>query len=102
MPSQLTLDAANEFVIELQKQNIFLSNVDLENDLVNTELYQNLSDYFEGETDKTELVKLMQKSKGTFMFNFLLSATTDILKVENNPIANPLKVCKSISETIIS
>lgn len=102
VPPQQSLSAAKEFVTELEKQNIFISVTDLENDLVDTELFQNLSDYYAGETDKAEIVKLMQKSKGTFMFNFLLSAATDILKVENNPIASPLKVCKSLSEAIFS
>ena len=54
----------------MMKYGIYLSDVDLETDIANSFLYDSLSEFY-GITDKTMLIKEMQKRKAENMLSYL-------------------------------
>jgi putative ATP-dependent endonuclease of OLD family len=86
----------------LEKQYIFLSNTDLEVDLLNSSCFSSISTYFENETDFEKIVKKMQKAKATFMFDFLLNHSDCLSGIIDTEIAKPILKCKEIAEKIIT
>lgn len=78
---------------KLEKYNIYLSNIDLEADIVNTNLYTSLSNYYKVE-GQSNIIKSMQSRKAENMLGYLkylkdISISLNI--IENNPICKPIK-----------
>lgn len=97
VPPQINIDAANLISNELETMNIFISKGDLEKDLVDSEIYDDLKDFF-GKTDKETLIKKMQERKAIHMYSFLKKKKLSLSKLSSSKIAKPLLLCKKIIE----
>lgn len=89
-----TAQALNKSIRKkLKKYNIYLSDIDLENDIVNTKLYDSLCKYY-NTTKQEEIIKAMQSKKAENMLGYLKylvinKISMDIIK--DDPICKPLK-----------
>jgi len=99
-PPQANIDAANLFVADLKLYKMFLANVDLENDLVNSAINPDLKSFFNDLENEDEIVDAMQKRKATFMFDFLKNKKDVLKKLTSHGISEPLYECKKIVEQI--
>lgn len=79
------------------KYNIYLSNIDLENDLANSPLRVTLLSYYHRRTTNT-LVKAMKEKKGENMFAFLANHRDSLGRLAEDSIADPLKKLKQLIE----
>ncbi|MGV1062736.1 ATP-dependent nuclease [Clostridium perfringens] len=83
---------------KLKKYNIYLSDIDLENDIVNTNLYNSLCKYY-GTTNKSEIIKAMQAKKAEHMLGylrFLVNNNISMDIVKDDIICNPLIELKEL------
>lgn len=83
---------------KLIDKNIYLSDVDLENDLVNTKLFESLADFY-GSKSKDVVVKAMQSKKAEHMLDYLKylaenGKSMDVIK--DNVICEPLKKLQEV------
>ena len=83
----------------LEGKNIFLAEVDLEQDLY-TYLAEPLQEYF-GMTEKEDVLKKMQKRKATYLFEFLQVHSDKLADLKETSLANPLIRCKTLVENKI-
>ena len=90
-------EAANKIREELKNFNIYIADKDLENDLYNSEIKKDLEEYFSNDDD---IVKLMQKRKATFMYDFLKTKKESLKKLHKNNLTQPLYACVKIIERI--
>lgn len=97
IPPANNLDAANKFRIQLEKYDIFISEKDLENDILSQGLEASILAHL-GVDDKQEALQLMQKRKATFMFEFLQKQPKLLKTLEKAGLANPLFACKKLIE----
>lgn len=98
-PKAINIKSANIIIKDLERYKMFLSNIDLENDLFNSILNEDLINYFE-DLEESEIIPAMQERKATFMYDFLKNKKDKLSKLSTDPIAKPLLRCKSIIETI--
>lgn len=82
---------------QLTEYNIYLSDIDLENDLANSPLRTTLLSYYKKRATST-LVKAMAEKKGENMFAFLDSCRDSLTVLNEDPIAVPLKKLKQLIE----
>lgn len=78
---------------ELEKYNIYLSDVDLEEDIVNTNLYESLSEYYDVK-NKEDIIKAMQRRKAENMLSYLKYLKDNSISlniIESNNICKPIK-----------
>ncbi len=87
---QKAIDLNNYIRGELAKFNVFLSIYNLEVDLVDSTLNSSLSDFY-FETDREELIRLMQTRKAENMLEYLENSQGDLSILNKDHIANPLK-----------
>lgn len=76
---------ANEYFIkkcreQLSKYGYFISYKDLETDLVNSYIFEDLSNYLET-TEKDIVIQKMQEHKATFMYEFINETDVDLTKI---------------------
>lgn len=83
----------------LEQSNLFLSQEDLEKDLVNSPLLTKLKEFYDL-TTKDEILVEMQNRKGGSMFEFLQKHQSDLSILLTDPISLPLLKCKKIIEAI--
>ena len=76
---------------------LFLSCVDLENDLVNSALQENLLQHY-GKQSTATLVKSMQTKKAENMLQFLISNHAALKALAEDKIADPLQMIARIVE----
>lgn len=77
---------------------IYLSDVDLENDIVNTQLYVSLSDFYETK-EKKKIVKLMQSRKAEHMLSYLQYLRNNDISMDslkNDIISEPIKELEKV------
>ena len=92
-----SLNASGEAVRFLESYGVFLSSVDLETDLVESSIYELLSDYY-GIADKEKLISAMQRRKAENMFEFLLS-NPDLSVLRSESLSSPLLyLCSQMSD----
>ncbi|WP_017471509.1 ATP-dependent nuclease [Amphibacillus jilinensis] len=91
------LDTIARFKRHLMEHDIYLSNRDLEYDLIDSQIRPILYDYYK-EDDDESIIKAMQKSKATSMFNFLLTNQGKLSVLRDSYIADPLWRCKEYAE----
>lgn len=85
-----TVKAASDiFRYSISSVGIFLSDVDLENDLVNSKLISSLSNYY-GSNDASEIVYRMQRRKAENMLDYIQSNFHDLSILRNDKIVYPL------------
>lgn len=92
---------ANYIIPEVEKNNIFLSNIDLENDLVSSELFGTLKKFYNTRA-AASTVKKMQKAKAENMLNFLKAHISDLKCLSDNKISEPLIQIKKLAEKVVS
>jgi len=92
-------ESANNLIELLEENNIFLSKIDLETDLVKSPIKDKLAEFY-GTDDNDEILKLMQSRKGENMFQFLHEYQDDLVVLENEPISEPLKRAKELIENL--
>lgn len=98
MPANATvIDSTIALRALLEQSNLFISQEDLEKDLVNSPLIDKLKEFY-GLTDKNEILIEMQNRKGGSMFEFLQKHQSDLSMLTTDPISLPLLKCKEIIE----
>ncbi|KRF67558.1 hypothetical protein ASG99_14720 [Bacillus sp. Soil768D1] len=85
---------------EIEKDNIFLSQIDLENDLVESNLFSSLKG-FHNTRAKTSTVKKMQQAKAENMLSFLSSKFDTLVCLKDDKISEPLKRIKDLAEKVV-
>jgi putative ATP-dependent endonuclease of OLD family len=98
-PEALNLKSALIIIQKLELFKMYLSKVDLENDLFNSVIKEDLKAYFKG-LDEAEIIEEMQKRKASFMFEFLREKKDCLVKLADDPLAKPLLNCKIIIDKI--
>lgn len=96
MPSS-ALSAMAAMIPLLEKCGIFLSNKDLENDLVNSALFEQLSEHYDVST-KSGLVGKMTERKAENMFSFI-SASPDLEILKDDQLLKPLQYLVDIADS---
>lgn len=99
IPEAKNIKSATIVIKDLERYKMFLSKIDLENDLLNTLLKEDLKKHFSG-LGEAEIIEAMQKRKASFMYDFLRENKKSLAKLGDDPIAKPLLNCKSIIEKI--
>lgn len=83
----------NKIREKLEKHNIYLSNVDLEEDIVNTNLYESLSKHYNVKNQE-DIIKAMQRRKAENMLSYLKYLEDNSISlniIESDNICNPIK-----------
>jgi len=86
-----------EMRIMLKEYGIFLSDVDLETDLVNSPLVSALMSHYKI-SSKTELIKKMQERKAENMLEFVAKRMKELRVLKNEKIMNPIKTLVELVE----
>jgi len=97
---QEAVDLNNNIRNKLDDYGIFLSRIDLEDDLVNSKLINSLSTYYD-EVDSEKLIKIMQKRKAENMLEYIEDNMDEISILKDDDIATPLHNIKKIVEEIV-
>ena len=97
-PLQDNIDYANQIRMILKTMGIFISDVDLENDLFNQ--LPEITKRFLGIDDRTLIVEEMQKRKATFMFEFLRQCSEHMSRLKDSGLSEPLKYSQGLAEKI--
>ncbi|WP_423738038.1 ATP-dependent nuclease [Chitinophaga caseinilytica] len=97
LPPAFNTEIASNFITKLKTKNIFLSKIDLEQDLLESEISQSILEFLDV-TDKQEALTIMQKRKATSMYRFLSSKSDSLKQLKNTEFAEPLYACKSLIE----
>ena len=87
----------NQLITELNKIGIFISDVDLENDIYNSGISDELKTYY-GTTTKQDTVSKMQEKKAINLYYFLKNNQGALKKIEESSIVEPLKKCVVMSD----
>lgn len=97
-------DSLNADVREaLKEYNIYLSDVDLETDIVNTELIVQLREYYKLE-DKQQIIAAMQAKKAENMVGFIqayLDGDNDFLEIIDTELVKPLYTILKLSKKVL-
>lgn len=89
-------------IIEIVEcDNIYFAEKDLENDIVNSALFNSLKEFYQAE-DKNDIVKKMQTAKANNMFNYLKNNIDKLSYLESDPLAKPLYQIKDLAEKVAS
>lgn len=86
---------------EIEKDDIFLSKVDLENDLVDSNLYDSLRDFYNTRKKKSTVQK-MQKAKAENMLGFLNSKFDTLDCLEGDKIVEPLLRIQESAKKVVN
>ncbi|WP_037283890.1 ATP-dependent nuclease [Saccharibacillus sacchari] len=85
---------------EAETQNIFLSKVDLEEDLANSILFSSLSEFY-GTTMRDKVIKKMKKAKAENMLSYLNDNFDSLEVLKNDAITQPLTEVKNLAEKVV-
>lgn len=82
-----------ELIVEFEKDNLYLADVDLENDLVHQ-----IGESLEWDDNKIEKnIQKLQRKKATNMLEFVNNEDIDLSKIIGKPICKPLEKLKKIA-----
>ena len=87
----------NSYMKVLNKNNLFLANVDFETDLYNSTLSEQLKKHYQ-EEDFKNLVNKMKEHKGINIYDFLEVNKELLIGFQNKSLLAPLYKCKEIVE----
>jgi putative ATP-dependent endonuclease of OLD family len=99
VPDAINIRSAAEIRKALEVFNIFLSEVDLENDIYNSKLKKELETFFDLD-DKDKILKAMTKNKAIFMYRFIKKNKASLPKLNDSPLAAPLHVSVKLAQEI--
>lgn len=97
---QAAKNLADYIIQEIEKDNIYISQIDLENDLANSSLFSSLKKFYNTRAVKSTVEK-MQKAKAENMLKFLKAHFNDLKCLSNDKIAEPLKQIKKLAEKVV-
>lgn len=97
---EVAKDLANYIIQEVEKNNIYISQIDLENDLANSSLFSSLKKFYNTRAVKSTVDK-MQKAKAENMLKFLKAHFDDLKCLSDDKIAEPLKQIKNLAEKVV-
>lgn len=92
------LASVNNIIAELEDFDIYLAEVDLENDLIESEIGDVLNQFI-NMIEVEETVAAMKKRKATFMFGFLRDNSETLSHLQDNAITYPLLRCEEIASS---
>lgn len=98
---QVAKDLANNIIQEVEKNNIYISQIDLENDLANSSLLSSLKKFYNTRAIKSTVDK-MQKAKAENMLKFLKAHFDDLKCLSEDKISEPLKQIKNLAEKVVN
>lgn len=98
-PAEPHNDAAKNIVKSLNQVGTFISNVDLETDLINSAIANNLLGHYNTD-DINRAVESMKQKKAINMYNFLLVHQDCLKLLVDDPISAPLHFCKKSIEAL--
>jgi putative ATP-dependent endonuclease of OLD family len=98
-PEAVHLKAAKAIINDLENYNIYLSEKDLENDLINSGIEDEVIQHFNNKS-KAEVIKFMQEKKAIRMYDFLKKRKPALTALKDCTIAKPLLRCKKLAEQI--
>jgi putative ATP-dependent endonuclease of OLD family len=98
--SEGTRKLAARYRMFLAGERVFIAKEDLEKDLLASPAGAAINDYLvEGEgKDDVDSLKIMQKRKATFMYNFLQRSEAALGQLAEDEIAAPLHLCLQIAK----
>jgi putative ATP-dependent endonuclease of OLD family len=88
-PPDNSVKFSNEVSNMLREFYLYLADTDLETDLVESQLYENLTIFY-GESDKQTLVKKMQERKAENILKFLHSNSCNLMSLKDTKISDPI------------
>lgn len=91
-PQKINIDSVQNIIEELKLYDMYLSTIDLENDLINSSISEDLKKFY-GEDDIVTVVSEMQKRKAIRMYDFLRTNKDTLKKLKDDSIAKPLLRC---------
>lgn len=91
-PQKNNIDSAQNIIQELKLYDMYLSIIDLENDLINSPISEDLKNFY-GEDNVVAVLSKMQKRKAIMMYKFLKANKDTLKKLKNDLIAKPLLRC---------
>lgn len=97
---QVAKDLANYIIQEVEKNNIYISQIDLENDLAYSSLFSSLKKFYNTRAIKSTVDK-MQKAKAENMLKFLKAHFDDLKCLSDDKISEPLKQIKKLAEKVV-
>ena len=97
---QVAKDLANYIIQEVEKNYIYISQIDLENDLANSSLFSSLKKFYNTRAIKSTVDK-MQKAKAENMLIFLKAHFDDLKCLRDDKISEPLKQIKYLAEKVV-
>ena len=93
------IQAAVESCISvLAEHNIFISEGDLEKDILATDLRTELEAYLESHDDEDLTLQRMQRQKATFMYHFLRHHESALSRLADSTLAFPLRRCIDLAK----
>lgn len=98
-PEKANLEAAEAMMVDLEDYNMYLSEKDLENDLINSAIKADLVRHFKNKAE-ADVVTVMQEKKAIRMYEFLKKNKQVLAVLDDSPIAKPLLRCKELAEAI--
>ncbi|MCY8345807.1 AAA family ATPase [Bacillus haynesii] len=98
---QEAVNLANYIIQEVEKNNIYLSKIDLEHDLANSSLFSALKKFYNTGAIKSTVDK-MQKAKAENMLKFLKAHFHELKCLRDDRISEPLKQIKNLAEKVVN
>lgn len=95
-PPEPTRKAVAQLSPILEESNVFLSDIDLENDMMDQGLEDDILEFL-GFDNRTDALNQMQKGKATFMFSFLQEDVEVLKKLDDSKLLKPLLACKKLA-----
>lgn len=98
---QSSIDFADEIKKKIEDYNIYLSHIDLEHDLVHSDLFKSLKNFYNTHNEK-QTVDKMQRAKAENMLEFLKNNFDELKCLENDEISNPLKKIECLAKEVVN
>ena len=89
----------NKYKGLFEEHGLFLSNIDLENDLINSSLNDKVLENTESDNNDSALATMVQ-SKGAWMFGFIKDNEANLKKLAGSDFEKPINYCLSITSEI--
>lgn len=83
--------------IEFEKIGIYISDIDLENDIYNSGIEEYLKEYYK-DTDKSSIINKMQKRKAINLYGFMKKYQGKLSMIKDSDIVKPLYKCIEMSK----
>jgi hypothetical protein len=96
-PSSEVVTVTKEIASKLEAFDIFLSDIALEQDILDQGLLEDVKSFCKASNEK-ETLESMIAAKATFMYEFLRHHADVLKKLEGSNLSKPLLACKNLIE----